>query len=418
MTTRVYEAPAPQTAAAVGPRRILLSPFGWYTRYVLRGYAHYIFVVTIALICVALSIDLSQRTGQLLATSPGLSNADTLGRIAWYAALRGADLTTQLFPLACFLGVLWFEAAQTHSRERVMIWNSGRSPLQCLMPVLILGVFAGGVELVLERYVRPAAIKAQADGRLGDYGRMFDRRLSANRHWIAAGDDLVHARIEYGPPAALHDVMIYRHAPGGDLMEVITARLAEPGHAPNRWLLRDGGRWPVSGAKRPDGGASETQAERTTPAAGSDRREEIDLHVDPLWLSNYRIYARFLPQDVLQTLASNSGGRYATTDYQTWLHFRNAQALYPGSMALLAASLALLLMAHGLSIGALVTLAFAGYAGHIAVKACLLLGEHGYLPPLVAAWFSPASIISVSLAALILARWRNLGPQRVALRAR
>ena len=72
----------------------------------------------------------------------------------------------------------------------------------------------------------------------------------------------------------------------------------------------------------------------------------------------------------------------------------------------------MLLMAHGVSIAAVVGMAFAGYVGHIAVKACLLLGEHGYLSPTVAAWFAPAALISVSIVALAIARWRNLGGPR------
>jgi lipopolysaccharide export LptBFGC system permease protein LptF len=408
MTTHTYESAPPEIQSAA-PRRVLLSPFGWYTRYTLRSYGRHVFVVIVALLCIALSIDLSQRAGQLLSMSPGASSIESFGRLAWYAVLRGTDLSTQLLPLACFLGVLWHETTQTLSRERVMIWNSGRSPLQCLIPALILGLLAGGTQLFLEMYARPAAIKAQADGRLGDYGRMFNRALTNSRQWIAASRDLVHARIEYGPPPTLHDVMIYRHSDEGELEEVITARTATPGAGANRGVLHGGGRWTVAEARASQDAQAPPPAEGAAPGV---QTFVIELKVDPLWLSNFRIYARFLPQDVLRSLANEAGGRYATADYRTWLQFRNAQALYPGSMGLLAVSLSLLLMAHGVSIAAVVGMAFAGYVGHIAVKACLLLGEHGYLSPTVAAWFAPTALISVSIVALTIARWRSLGGPR------
>lgn len=403
MTASAYEAAGLAPPATAGRRRILLSPFGWYTRLRLRSYAQHVFIVTAGLLAIALSIDVAPRLGKIMAAaSPDATLLGAAAHLAWYLALRAVDFITRLLPLGCFLGVLWSEGLHTYYRERIMIWNSGRSPLQCLAPVLILAAVTGALAFALEAYVRPLAVMVQASARLGEYGERFNRALSSERYWIAAGDDLVHARIDYGPPPALIDVMIYRHAPDGRLSEIISARSAAPA-SKGVWLLRGGDRWTVGSEKN----SSPPASERTGEEAGA--AEEIVLKLDPLWLSNYRIYAKFLPHAALETLAQASGGQYAVSDYQTWLHFRYAELLYPGALALLAVSLALLLMANAVRVESVLIIGFAGYGGHVSLRACLMLGENGYLPPIVAGWFTPVVLISVSIAVLAVVKWRSMG---------
>uniref|UniRef100_UPI001953B4A5 hypothetical protein n=1 Tax=Klebsiella aerogenes TaxID=548 RepID=UPI001953B4A5 len=67
--------------------------------------------------------------------------------LGWYLALRLADLTGSLMPLGTFLGLFWSEVTLTQTRERVVIWNGGRSPLQALVPLAIVGAVCGMIQV-------------------------------------------------------------------------------------------------------------------------------------------------------------------------------------------------------------------------------------------------------------------------------
>src|SRR5207344_1114508 len=95
-----------------------------------------------------------------------------LGRLA---VLRLPDLLPPFVPFAAFLGVVWSESAFTESRERLLIWNSGRSPLFCLMPALFAGLVLGALLFVVDAWLRPAAIHIQIDQKLGREGIRLDR---------------------------------------------------------------------------------------------------------------------------------------------------------------------------------------------------------------------------------------------------
>ena len=142
--------------------------------------------------------------------------------------MRLPDLLPPFIPFATFLGVVWSESAFTESRERLLIWNSGRSPLFCLMPALLAGLVMGVGLFVLDAWLRPAAIHVQIDEKLGREGIRLDRSQSGGNHWIALPDGLLRAEIEYGPPLKLHNVTIYKLDSNGHLAEVDTARWRTP----------------------------------------------------------------------------------------------------------------------------------------------------------------------------------------------
>src|SRR6516225_777546 len=114
-----------------GARPIYLTPFGLYSRYMLGAYLRHTVMVAAALMTIALTIDLWPQV-PLFSGSP----LHVVWSIARLAGLRLSDLLPPFLPFATFLGVVWSESAFTESRERLLIWNSGRSPLFCLVPAL------------------------------------------------------------------------------------------------------------------------------------------------------------------------------------------------------------------------------------------------------------------------------------------
>jgi lipopolysaccharide export system permease protein len=396
MTNSAYEV---GSRKAMLTRHIFLSPFGWYTRYMLRALLQQTFVATLGILLVALTVDLAPQLRQILADGPEGEGAWVILRLTWYLLLRSVDFAPRLLPIGCFLGVMTCEFAHTWSRERLAVWNSGRSPLQCLVPALLLSLIAGLIQIGLDAYLRPAAVAAQVTERLGEYAERFDRRPTKNRTWIAAGNDLLHAQIEFGPPPVLREVMIYRLRPDGRLYEVVAAREGKPALGKDVWDMTGVSQWNVSeGDQAPGPGGGRP--------AKTQERAEIVLPLDPLWLSNIRMSPMFLPQPVLTKLA-NTDGLFAQHRYQTWVQVRYADMIMPAGMVMLATSLSLLLLTYGASFNAMVGMALAGYAGHVSMRAFLLLGEHGYVQPAVAAWTTPVAQLIAALIILAIVQLRR-----------
>lgn len=105
-----------------GARPIFLTPLGLYTRYMLGAYLRHTMMVSAALMTIALTIDLWPQIA-LFSGGP----LRVIAGIARLALLRIPDLLPPFIPFAAFLGVVWTESAFTESRERLLIWNSGRS---------------------------------------------------------------------------------------------------------------------------------------------------------------------------------------------------------------------------------------------------------------------------------------------------
>src|ERR1700760_771588 len=139
-----------------GAHPIYLTPLGLHTRYMLGVYLRHTLMVIAALMTIALTIDLWPQV-PLFQGGP-LQVAVDVVRLT---ALRLPDLMPPFIPFATFLGVVWSESAFTESRERLLIWNSGRSPLFCMMPALFAGLLVGVFLFALDVFARPAAIHVQ-----------------------------------------------------------------------------------------------------------------------------------------------------------------------------------------------------------------------------------------------------------------
>src|SRR5262245_60767246 len=217
-----------------GARAVYLTPWGLYSRYMLGAYLRHTMMVSAALMTIALTIDLWPQVA-LFSGEP----LQVVFRIAWLALLRIPDLLPPFIPFATFLGVVWTESAFTESRERLLIWNSGRSPLFCLTPALLAGLVMGAGLFALDAWLRPAAIHVQMEEVLGREGIRLDRSRSGGNHWLALPDGLLRAEIAYGPPVTLRNTTIYKLDAEGHLAEVDTASVARP-LGKDRWLLENG----------------------------------------------------------------------------------------------------------------------------------------------------------------------------------
>jgi lipopolysaccharide export system permease protein len=383
-----------------GARSITLAPWGLYSRYMLGAYLRHTMMVMGALMTIALTIDLWPQVP--------LFSGDPL-HVVWglvrLTCLRLPDLLPPFIPFAVFLGVVWSESAFTESRERLLIWNSGRSPLFCLIPALLTGLVMGATLFALDAWLRPAAIHVQIAERLGREGIRLDRSQSGGNHWIALPDGLLRAEIEYGPPLRLHDVTIYKLDSDGHLAEVDTASVAQP-QAGDRWRLEEGHYWRADSANRGEVLTTNASKENEIPF----RVRAVSMTLDALWLRNLGLSPQYLYLSDLRALSRAPIMSRDLGGYKTRLQTVFGETLFTCVMALLAASLSMIYFAYQTRWFALVTVLLAGYLAHFASKAFILMGEFGYMAPFFAGWLAPLLLLAgLARALYVIQKKRGLG---------
>lgn len=384
-----------------GARPIYLTPWGLYTRYMFGAYLRHIMMVSAALMTIALTIDLWPQVALFNTDLPHV-----VFGIVWLAVLRLPDLLPPFVPFATFLGVVWSESAFTESRERLLIWNSGRSPLFCLVPALLAGIVMGAGLFALDAWLRPAAIHVQIDGKLGREGIRLDRSQSGGSHWIALPDGLLRADIEYGPPLKLHNVTIYKLDSDGHLSEVDTAALAQPVNV-DRWRLENGESWSASYANQGDVlSSSGARQEAQQPF----KTRIVPMRLDELWLRNLGLSPQYLRLGELRRLARAPIMSRDLDGYKTRLQLVFGETLFTCMMALLGAGLSLLYFAFETRWFSLVAVLLVGYLAHFASKAFQLMGEFGYMAPFFAGWLAPLLLVlGVARVLHVIQKKRGLG---------
>jgi len=386
-----------------GGRPIYLTPLGLHSRYMLGAYLRHILMVAGALMTIALTIDLWPQVA-LLSADPARGGPLLILDIAWLALLRLPDLFPPLLPFATFLGVVWSESAFTESRERLLVWNSGRSPLLCLAPAAMAGVVMGASLFILDGLLRPTAIHVQMAQVLGREGIRLDRSLSGGNHWIALPDGVMRAQIEYGPPVRLHNVTVYKLDREGHLAEVDTAATATALND-GQWLLEKGRYWRADFENRGDVlTTGETEREVEIPFT----QRTIALNLDPLWLHNKGLSPQYLWWSDLRTLTGAQIMSRDLSGYRTRFQALLSGPFFTCSMALLGAALSMLYFAYQTRWQALVLVLLTGYLAHFAYKALYLMGEFGYIPAIVAGWL-PTLLLSAGVAAVVLTIQKRRG---------
>jgi len=401
---------APSIQKSTGLRTIYLSPTGRHTRYMLAAYLRHVFMVTAVLLAIALTIDLWPQF-HLIANGQGRGALGAIWGVLRFSALRTPGLVAPFLPFSTFLGVAWTEMAHTQSGERMLVWNTGRSPLQCLTPVILLGAVLGAGEFTMDAYLGPAAMAVQMHERLGLDGQRLDRTRRGDDRWIALSGGLLRTEIEYGPPPVLHHLTLYRRDASGQLVEVDTAAVARQLPGKSLWLMHDGRFWTPEGSPGTNDVSNLTVAPEGSveDAMVSFTDRTVSLQLDPLWLSVFGMETQYLPMRILRPLAISDRGPQSKGLYRTRLQVLYGEILLPGAMALLAASLSLLLLAYGTRATALVGIVFVGYLAHFGTKACLLMGQNGYMPPVMAGWLVPTCLLGATLAIFGVIEWQRRG---------
>jgi lipopolysaccharide export system permease protein len=388
-------APAAFTA---GKKRSLAAPFGEYARHMTSQYLQYTALTLVCLLAIALTVDLSQWLGRLIADPRTEGTPQTALFVGRYLLLRTPDILGRLLPFACFLGVVWCEVTAILSGQRITIWLTGRSPAQCLAPVVVIGIMGGIGQYVLETHLRPMVVRVQIDENIGEFGQRFDRSDKKNLEWLFAGNDVIRAQISFLPKPTMRNLLLIRSGPDGRVSQVVTA---------DRAVLDRDGAWTLdAGRSLPLVTTPSNGGNLATPNVASSNLDRMQLSVDPLWLEYQGIDAKYLPQRVLDDLATRPNPTYAVQEYRTWRSVRIGNAVAPFGMALMAATLAMVLLPNAIRIDGVLVIALAGYGSMVAMRSLYSLGERGVIHPWVAGWLAVVTMIAVSALALVLQRRR------------
>ena len=390
--------------------KLILHPAIWtgrYTRYVLAGYLRNVAMVVSVLMIIALTIDLWPQI-DLITSSTTNSNWRGSWNLVRFSGLRLPGLVAPLLPFATFLGVAWAEITHTQAGERMFVWNTGRSPIQCLPAAILLGLILGPLEFTLDAYLGPAAMAIQMGERLGLDGQRLDRTRTNDVHWIATSSALLKAEIAYGPPPILHNLTVFKLDDQNRLYEIDRARTARQIANSKNWLLEDGSFW-VPPQQSTDTNASPSALLSEDPGHHKMlpfAARQVTLDIPPLWLTVLGVEPQYLPISVLRALEPYDQAPLSRGLYRTRIQVLYGETLLPGAMAVLAASLAILLLPYGVEPMPVFGIIMSGYLAHAGTKACLLMGQNGYIPAGIAGWLVPVALLGATYAAFRILGYR------------
>jgi lipopolysaccharide export LptBFGC system permease protein LptF len=382
---------------------------GYYSRYMIGSHVWHIQIVLVMLVCIVLAVDISPWVGSVWSGAASKGMILSVAAVLRFSTYRALDITAQVFPIACVLGMFWTEAAHSGSGQRLIILTTGRSHFRSTTPLVVIALAATIIQFGLDNHVRPLAVMQLIKEQLGSYHNYVDRGAPDQSIWLSLGDDILRAKVDPAEPAFFAALEYYRFGKH-TLRDVTIAAEARPTASGDTrsWLFLDGKTWAFSRDKRHSSAGSATRY----PSETFEMRE-VELPVDPLWLRYRGIEPKYLPAAVLRMMAQSQGIPSDQPNYAAWLQLRTAQAFIPGMLGLLAAAIFYLLYDRFSSTFAgMVSLAL-GYFGFAFMRLMTVIGEHAIVPPLIAAWSLPAMLLISSAAAFWqLAKYDRAFPKR------
>ena len=361
--------------------------FGRETRYVAGLYLRRAILFSGVVLAIVLALDVAKNMGRVLSSNGDAANLNGLSPLAVYIALRAAFVIPSVFPIAAIMGVIWTEFGLALSRERVMVFSSGRAPVRSLAPALLFGLLIGVAQFVAISYGRPYSAEVQAVSKYRYFGPRYVGPETRGDEWFVTEDAVFNAQIAFGPPVALKDVVAYRFSPSGRLESIVRAASASPAPQNGYWEFRSGTLRSFAWKQDEDpgwGAATEVSFDR----------KDLAISLDPLWAEYADVDVAALPMQVLHALATADSGVPNSVAYKSAYQQRFSGVLTCIAMALVGASLSLLMFSPYMNPTKLLQIAAIGYGIHVGSTSLILLGAYGYLPLILAIWILPLALIA------------------------
>lgn len=341
-----------------------------FARYLGRRFLTALAFALLALVALALTLDLMEQGDKVLAADPG-----GIPGMLRYSALRLPDFVAQMLLVATLLAMLLAIGQFLRHSELVALWSSGVSPFGLILAMLPIVAILGILNFLNNDSAVPETRLELRDWGFGESRRGGLLADAAESAWLLSGRDIVRAPRQANPDASLNDVTIFRRDAEGRLTERIDAQHAtrmapQSGGDEDAWLLSGVTLYSVAAAS-------------TEELPSLRWRGQINLDALPLVASD----GRELRSSDLMALIENDGyGQRPTDRFRTLLHERVASFFLPALMAFLVIALAQRFRRTG-AFGALMLSSLAiGFLFFVLDGLCLALGEAGWLPAWFAAW--------------------------------
>jgi len=367
------------------PRRRRIF-YGRETSYVVGLYLRRAIMFAGIVLAIVLALDVARNMGKILSLSDDAANLNGISALAGYIGLRAAFVVPSIFPIAAIVGVIWAEFGLARSRERVMVFNSGRAHVSSLLPALLFGALIGLAQFTTISFGRPYSAEVQATSKYRYFGPRYVGSETPDKKWFVTEDAVFNAGIAFGPPVALRDVVAYQFAPSGRLESIVRAASASPARQAGHWTFRDG-------TIRTFGQSQDATTGWTDAHEAAFGDKDLAISLYPLWAEYVDVKAGLLPMQVLHELATARSGVPDSVAYKSAYQQRFASVLTCIAMALVGASLSLFMFSPYMNATKPVQIAAVGYAINVGSTGLVLFGTYGYLPLILAIWVLPIALI-------------------------
>lgn len=310
-----------------------------------------------------------------------------------YYAYFTPEVIYKMLPVACLLGMVLTLSNLNRSNELVALFASGLSLLRISAPILILITLISGFGYIASDQALPSMFKNKNYIFYNEIRKkpgMFTM-IKEDRIWYRSKNAIFNIKTLNSKQAQAQGLTLYFFDESWDLIEMITAKMVDL--SGSHWILRDGS-------------VTLFTNESSFPLTRDFKEKKIVMSEDVKDLQDSGKTSEVLSQKELsQFIAKNSQAGLDTLRYEVDLHSKISFAFTALVMSFLGIPLSVGKARSGgmsLNIGIVIGLVF-GY--WILYNSFITLGQHGVLPPLVAAWL--ANIILISLAFWIIKKMKR-----------
>ncbi len=330
-------------------------------------------LILLGVTAMVLTLDLFIYGEEVAASRPGDPYA-----LLTYAALSTPGIISKFYSLVVLLAILLALTELSRHNELIVIWSAGASQIQIFFALAPLALLLGLGHFLIDDQMAPRTSAVLFEWGVGKFSSArYQRDLDAPV-WMKSGSDIVRAGQQDENTDVLKDIIIFRRAKDGRLTEQIEARRAQ----------RQNDHWQLQEVRIYSGENGEViqmpdmvyYGSLRSAISGRDKGDPGEMSLSQLFY-----------------FSQNAGfGVRPAYVYETWAHKR-LTTLLTGLLALLIAIPIAHSFRRGGGFGILFLFGIAiGFAYFIYAGVTLALGQGGILPPLMAGWLAPITLLSVS----------------------
>ena len=354
-------------------------------RYILKLFLTYLAAGVVVFVTLYLTVD---------AMSFGLRNSEAgSGPLIKYYGYHLPWIIYQLLPVACLMATLFTLSTLAKTNEMTALFSVGKSLLRVSAPILIavsvlsLVSFAVG-DQVLPRFIqkRNYVYYVEIKKRPGLYST-----VKTNKIWYRTENILFNIKTLNPQTSTAQDISLYYFDPNWDLTQLITATSVE----------MKGSLWELK-----NGLVTLFATESSFPLTKSFREKTITMNEDLRDVQSTANSAELMSlRELSRFIQRNKEAGLDTLTYEVDYHAKFGFSFAALVMSMVGIPFAVRRSRSGgafANIGICLALAFLYWTAY---SSAITLGQHGALPPIVAAW--GPNLIVAGLSAFLLVRLKR-----------